>query len=244
MATPDPSEPAIDSFALILDTHTSAGDALHQALDGIDPARLDAFTNIMKSHFPRKPGETPYSIMTDGLMHTSGPDGRANAEFARKIQNALRIDVNILEQRLPGMIARARLSTADGQDELKRADQTIHNSQNGIDSAIEKYVASQQGLTAAVPQVAQAETTNGRRHFDKTQLLNAQLDIATGHASKAEIEGAQAELISEGYDIGKFGKNHDGNDGVAGKRTKAALTKAISGIPAQLKPSGPKPASP
>jgi hypothetical protein len=73
---------------------------------------------------------------------------------------------------------------------------------------------------------ASPPSPQGRRHFDKATLTRFSADIAHGTASRAEVTAVQEELKSEGFEIGKFGKDHNGVDGVAGKYTKAAMQKA------------------
>ncbi len=64
---------------------------------------------------------------------------------------------------------------------------------------------------------------------EQAVIKHAQEDIVHGTATAAEITQTQTILKDHGADLGKFGKGHDGLDGVAGKFTNAAIKKTLSG---------------
>lgn len=78
-----------------------------------------------------------------------------------------------------------------------------------------------------VPVHAPASHRSGQhRHFDQLKLIEAQRVVA-GIATVAEIKDVQTALRDDGYDLGKFGANKDGVDGIAAKFTRRAIAKAI-----------------
>lgn len=77
--------------------------------------------------------------------------------------------------------------------------------------------------------------SNERRHFNKAQLIETQHIIA-GTATVGEVEDVQRALKIEGLDIGKYGKKHDGVDGIAGPFTRKAIAAAMKRL-------GPEPLS-
>jgi len=74
-----------------------------------------------------------------------------------------------------------------------------------------------------------------RRHFNKAQLLEVQ-HIVAGTATAGEVTNVQQELKAEGFDIGKYGKNHDGVDGVAGRHTRDAMRAAMGRLDSPSSP--------
>jgi hypothetical protein len=83
---------------------------------------------------------------------------------------------------------------------------------------------------ASVPQ-----ENASRRHFNKAQLLEVQ-HIVTGTATAGEVKDVQQELKAEGFDIGKYGKKHDGVDGIAGRHTRDAMRAAMERLDSPSSP--------
>lgn len=70
------------------------------------------------------------------------------------------------------------------------------------------------------------KSSGERRHFNKAQLIETQ-HIVAGTATAHEVVDVQRELKAEGFDIGKYGKKHDGVDGIAGRHTRDAMRAAM-----------------
>lgn len=218
----NPQSP-IEIFAKSLDIHSKPGDAIHKALEGIDGNQLTAFmtnlsdriaTNLGRSGPPSSfgPGRSdasPGTILGDALKSTN-----ANAEFARKIQVAFKAAEVTAEQGLPSNMAGIAPET------LEQTKRYLHYFASSVDNAVDGYVSSLEGPGA------QAGPNGQRRHFNKAQLTEAQ-HIAAGTTSVAKIKDVQRELKAEGFDVGKFGKHHDGVDGKAGQHTLGAMAQAM-----------------
>lgn len=207
---------AVEAFARSLDRKTQPGDAIHNALEGIDVTKLADFVSHVEAGVSanrQHPGAEVLGgrLFVNALRATEGTNQKANAEFATKIQAALRASEGSLDRDLPLSPAIANGHTvAEGQ-------RAIHTFMTDIDHAIGHYVASQDPSRSPMPQ---------RRHFDRKQLIEAQ-HVAAKTASVAEIKDLQSELKAEGHDIGTFGKQHDGIDGKAGRFTLQALAQAM-----------------
>ena len=103
---------------------------------------------------------------------------------------------------------------------LEHTKRYLHYFASSVDNAVNDYVSSLEGPGQQATQKSQ------RRHFNKAQLTEAQ-HIAAGTATAAEVKDVQRELKAEGFNLGKFGKNHDGVDAVAGQRTLRAMAQAM-----------------
>lgn len=211
-AVPEAQSP-VDIFAKSLDSGSKPGDAIHSALEGIDASKLTTFMTNLQNGIaaaiqggPRPPG----TIITDALKTTN-----ADANFARRIQAAIRaadpsIEKNVSSIEMP-------LNTRE------QVESGLHRVVSSVDDAIDGYVNS----LGTQGQPAKPDGT--RRHFDKTQLTEAQ-HIAAGTATVAEIKDVQKELKAEGLKIGRFGKKHDGVDGKAGEFTRMAMAQAMKKV--------------
>lgn len=95
----------------------------------------------------------------------------------------------------------------------------------GVAYGVYKHYQHKDDASSAAPP---KEDTRGseRRHFNKAQLLEVQ-HIVEGAATDGEVKDVQRELKAEGLDIGKFGAQHDGVDGIAGRYTQKAIAAAM-----------------
>jgi hypothetical protein len=100
----------------------------------------------------------------------------------------------------------------------------VHPTKEGATALMAKVM---QKFNEAPVHIPPAEKRAGQhRHFDQMKLIEAQRVVA-GIATVAEIKDVQKALRDDGYDLGKFGANKDGVDGIAAKFTRRAITKAI-----------------
>lgn len=189
-----------------------ADQAVRTALNDSDPARLQAFNDALRSQLSKPTADTG-KVLLNALRSTEGPERVANVAFARQIKAAFQaIDVSPNDFSLtPGIPAGQRGLIA----------QIVHRKDFDISQAIDGYIDP--AGSVAIPRTPNSQ----RRQFDKSQLLKTAQRVFMGAASAEEIREAQGELKAEGFNLGTFGQNHDGVDGVAGKFTVAAITRAI-----------------
>jgi hypothetical protein len=125
----------------------------------------------------------------------------------------------------------------------KRIDQLPENEQRVVLALTDRQSRREwEQLPESERQAALAATNGQRRHFNSSALHLTRFSvdelerlkriseaINKGDASGEEIRQAQTMLHGHGYELGTFGKHHDGVDGVAGKKTHRALDTALSG---------------
>jgi hypothetical protein len=100
----------------------------------------------------------------------------------------------------------------------------VHPTPEGGKILLDKALQSLRGLQS--PTQVPEKRSGQSRHFNKAQLIEAQ-HVLAGQATGGETLDVQRELKAEGFDIGKFGVDHDGVDGKAGKFTRTAAAAAI-----------------
>jgi hypothetical protein len=221
--TPASSRSPVDTFAHYVEfdgTKPGAKEAVYTALAGVDVDRLGAFmktlhdlSKVQFSHSNFK--DYIDQAVPDALRSTNGADTKANIDFARKIQAAFKAVDASPDVTPPGM----------SQSFSARVARMAHGALTGLSNTIDHYIDSE-----LLPQ-PQAIPDAQRRHFNKAELTRMEQHVVAGTASRSEIMDVQKELKDSGLDLGKFGQNHDGIDGKAGKFTLGAVAKAMKLAP-------------
>jgi hypothetical protein len=211
MATPQSSpQSPVDAFIENMHFgHLKPGSdaAIRSALQGTDMRMLADFNRTMSTQMRSVPETSVGVLLLNSLKASNGLDVKANAAFARKIEGAFQaIDATPSKENVPPAIA-----------------ENVHRGLMKDAKVLGDYAGS---LDTPWPSAERAG--RGRRApFNKAELTELAQHIEAKTATSAEIVAAQAELKAEGYSLGKFGKAHDGLDGIAGKYTNHAIAQAV-----------------
>jgi hypothetical protein len=209
------SQSPIDTFAQLVGAPTKpeAGRAIREALAGVDVNKLAAFNDAFMHQIHS--GSHINSAFISSLRSTNGTDNKANIDFARKMQAVFKA-VDASPDVTPPWMSHSQATEASRR---------LHDGIDSISKAMDHYVASELSpQPQAIPGVQ-------RRHFNKAELTSMEQHIVAGTASRQEIMDVQKELKDSGANLGKFGQNHDGIDGKAGKFTLGAVAKAMKLTP-------------
>lgn len=224
-----------DSIGVLLQQHSDGFDA--DAVVGRSPAQiLRAVRGIAAKHPDALRGR-------DVILSTGASNNTQEVDLARE-------QIKVLQQGgarvvMVGVGNRHDFVTADLNKKLAQIAQEehvvftgaldpttlrrdhVHPTTEGATSLMAKVM--QKFNDAPVHHPSAKKRAGQHRHFDQMKLIEAQRVVA-GIATVTEIKDVQKALRDDGYDLGKFGANKDGVDGVAKKFTRRAIAQAIKDL--------------